>query len=683
MHLISKKGKFLYSSLKTQMIMVLIILSVVPVVFIGVFTYMNTMKQINSERTNTLEAYSQMVLNNVQIRIGNAENLLNGLSNNSDLIATLKDFDIYSKTSNSTRYYAIQMQLQTMVRDSKKVYETVNIADICGNTVMDGSKNSNFYLDKPFYEMDFFDHIKLSGEMFIGNPIKSIATGKLLLPISKSIKSTEGFLGIATIMVDISEFSNDYNRIYFGKTNKVILLSERNIILYDTDKSLIDKENKIDVLNKILKDKSNNKGSITYNIDGEKRVMVYLKFTKTGWLICTQINESEFAGPANKLRNIIIITLVILIGLSVCISLVFSGYISRPLAFLIKSMKKIEKGDLDIQSFSSTSVRELQEMGESFTSMVNSLKALINNIIEASNHINDSTLSMTSASQNSLSYAENTIQDVLDITRNVKEQAKGTSIISNSIEGLALKINTAKTLSDEISIFSNVVNESAEKGLKSVGILKEKSIENTKNTKSVDDVIKALNEEIREINKMAQTIENIAKQTNLLSFNAAIEAARSGEAGRGFAVVADEIKNLSEQTRTETGEINRLIQNIRKSTTELVDNMESTSHAVDEQNIAVMHAQKAFNEIYNSIKDVNSKISNITVYLEQMKEDKDGIIVMVQEISNVSGEVAVNSERVKDFATNQVNMIKTIHESAASLNTLADNLDKSIVTFKL
>ncbi|HYF75151.1 MAG TPA: methyl-accepting chemotaxis protein, partial [Candidatus Nitrosocosmicus sp.] len=254
---------------------------------------------------------------------------------------------------------------------------------------------------------------------------------------------------------------------------------------------------------------------------------------------------------------------------------------------------------------------------------------------------------------------------------------------TREIELLSESINTAKTLSNEIVEYSGKVNASTNKGLKLVEVLKEKSRENVKNTELVDNVIKLLNEEIVQINGIVKTISNIARQTNLLSLNASIEAAWAGEAGRGFAVVADEIKTLSDQTRVEAGEINKIIANIQNKAKELVSTMGCVNTAAEDQNAAVMDTRKAFGEIFDSVRDIGVKIVNITSYLEEMHEEKGKIVNLVRAINSTSEEVAACSGGIGDITGEQIKMVKEVHEYTDMLNELAESLNRSVETFKV
>ena len=190
-------------------------------------------------------------------------------------------------------------------------------------------------------------------------------------------------------------------------------------------------------------------------------------------------------------------------------------------------------------------------------------------------------------------------------------------------------------------------------------------------------------DKIIEINKIAKTITNIARQTNLLSLNAAIEAARAGDAGRGFAVVASEIQGLSDQTKNEANEINSLILNIQGKAAELVTTMGNATQSAGEQNLAVLDTGHAFKEIFNSVKDIYKKITNIDEFLDQMNNEKEIIVGLVREINGISNEVAATSGNVQEFTDNQIEIIKEVHGYSDILNNLTVKLNKSVEMFKL
>ncbi|MCX7921420.1 MAG: methyl-accepting chemotaxis protein [Clostridia bacterium] len=671
-------------SLKVQLISVLAAVSIIPMILVGIVTYSSTIENIYTDKTNALKAYSEGIINSLEAKTDSTENLLKGLSVQSDISVVLESFNYNPDLVDTSRYYSIQLSLRNMISSSENLYETVFITDKNGKIIMDGSKYSQYYKNKTFFnEREFEELKKNSKKHYIGNPLKSQATGKLLLPISRPIRSLSGFMGVMTVMIDLNKFTSSFNQIKPGKSGEIIVMNNNGTIIYHSDSRLLNSKNKVDIFSDILNDKDKMLGFNTYSDDSSEKALFFKKSPPAEWVVYTQIDNNEFLEPVRKFRYFIITVIFALVVAVLVIATIYSRYISKPINSLIELMNQVEKGNLCVSLDFKTRVYEIMKLKNGFEEMINNLKNLISNVKAASSQMGAVTQYMTIASNNSFEHTQQTTCAVRDIAMVIDKQAEDSEIATKSIEELAVKINTARTLSNEISTFSEKVNNSAEAGIELVKVLKEKSLMNIKNTSMVGEVIKMLGEEMHQVNKIIETINNIAKQTNLLSLNAAIEAARAGESGRGFSIVAEEIKKLSEQTTSEAGEINKLINNIHSNAQKLATAMEGASSATNEQDEAVMHTRQAFDQISESIKDISLKIKNIDSYLEEMDYEKESIVKLVRSINNVAEEVAICSENMKEHTKSQVDIVREVDDYSSSVKILAENLDKSVDMFKL
>ncbi len=129
--------------------------------------------------------------------------------------------------------------------------------------------------------------------------------------------------------------------------------------------------------------------------------------------------------------------------------------------------------------------------------------------------------------------------------------------------------------------------------------------------------VERLNEFTRQIAAMADTIKSIASQTNMLSLNAAIEAARAGDVGRGFAVVAGEVRLLSAQTTDTTRNIDALVENLQNEMNEITRAMEHSRRVVDDGEVAAEKAWRGMEDIKAQTAEMNENVRQISEVLGQ------------------------------------------------------------------
>jgi twitching motility protein PilJ len=155
--------------------------------------------------------------------------------------------------------------------------------------------------------------------------------------------------------------------------------------------------------------------------------------------------------------------------------------------------------------------------------------------------------------------------------------------------------------------------------------------------------IKRLGESSQEIGNIVELITDLAEQTNILAFNASIEASRAGDAGRGFAVVADEVQRLAERAAHATKQIDLLVRTIQADTNEAVVSMERSTTDVVGGALLAENAGAALEEIEQVSHQIASLVQNISASARQQSESAKNIAHNMQVLREISAQTADNS----------------------------------------
>jgi len=219
--------------------------------------------------------------------------------------------------------------------------------------------------------------------------------------------------------------------------------------------------------------------------------------------------------------------------------------------------------------------------------------------------------------------------EVGSIVKQIQGNTKETEVVINTLETLSGSINQ---VSVHMENTSNVVT-------KATDLSKESLV-------SVKSLVKAA----EEVNEVITFIEEIARQTTLLSLNASIEASRAGEAGKGFAVVANEVKELAQNTHDKTDEIRSSINSIKKLATD-VDTKIRNSEKV------VLEINEATHEVSNTIEQQVNLTKKVDTAINTMKKNTDIVLENATKTENISNDVLAKGEILNQNMKTVVNYI--------------------------
>ncbi len=265
---------------------------------------------------------------------------------------------------------------------------------------------------------------------------------------------------------------------------------------------------------------------------------------------------------------------------------------------------------------------------------------------------------------------------VSELAKGATQQAVSTEdghkAISQIVDGIALITEEMKT-SEELVENTKQAVEVAEGSIK---YQKSKMLESKKVISNVESVVNNLLVKSQEIEQITLAIKDIAGHTNLLSLNAAIEAARSGEHGKGFAVVAGEIKKLAEQAQISVKQISDIITDVQGSVSNAVNEIRRIEAVALEQETALDKTSDVFVGIGNSVDSVVDNVKSVYFSANLLDQEAKRTGDLMNEIAAVANENAACTQEIYASLEEQTNFTKFISECIMELTGQTERLKK-------
>lgn len=402
----------------------------------------------------------------------------------------------------------------------------------------------------------------------------------------------------------------------------------------------------------------------------------------TGYKLIGLVPTANFKEAAKSIRDVTLIISTIALIIALTTGLILSLGISTALKRILEVSQRVAKGDLTA-NLKSKRNDELGVLTGSINSMVDNMRELISDAAGTAYAVIESSKIVGSTSEQ-INIASNEVaKTVQEIAEGASAQASDSEQGAITMSELESKINAVSEHAKAIAEFSNTTISLTEVGLVTVEDLEVKARETTSINQEIIVDTHELSEHSGAIGKIIEVIESIAAQTNLLSLNAAIEAARAGDAGLGFAVVAEEIRKLAEQSSSATREIANIIKNTQNQTEKVVERAKSSEDILKTQNKAVNSTSEVFKKISDSMVELAKKVNEINYVVKEMDNYKNKAIGAIHNISSVSQEIAAATEEVSASSEEQVGSVEELNSHAKELENAAGRLEASIKSFKV
>jgi methyl-accepting chemotaxis protein len=356
--------------------------------------------------------------------------------------------------------------------------------------------------------------------------------------------------------------------------------------------------------------------------------------------------------------------------------------IERPLNRLVIAANQFGEGDLNV-TVNGRMPDEFRVLAGAFTGMADRFRVIVGETVRTANKISQSASDLSSISEQVAASSGEVSTAMIGITNGAEEQAFGLRTADQALDKMR---DGAEQIEDAAR---RVVNLSAQ-----IGDLAERKQQDIRRALTtlleLREVVQSSNRDVvtlvqasHRITDFVGTIQGIARQTNLLALNAAIEAARAGEHGRGFAVVADEVRKLADASARASGEVATTVKQIREQIDAYVATMESGFMRVAGVEATSKGAEAAFEEILTAVSQVRDAAQRVAQAADANRSAFETVDDAMRNVGAAAESHAASAQEVSAAAEEQSAATEEMSASSVELLMAADKLKELVSGFRV
>lgn len=420
---------------------------------------------------------------------------------------------------------------------------------------------------------------------------------------------------------------------------------------------------------------------VEYDFNGTTKYSAYTILNNENILVLTA-DESEALAGITTVTGVAVGISAIVVLLAIIICFILGRRLMSPLVKVSTIIEEIANGDINADfGMVKESNDEIGLIIEKMKELTQSLGSIVGKIRNSSDTMSANSYELNDTSSQTLA-ANN------EISKAVEDVAEGSTGMAASIskinENLLEMSNETKDINESVNEIRNqtvAVQDSSKIMNDKIKSMQDSSHKMDEGISAISKRIETVNTTVDKVSNIVSVIEEISSETNLLSLNASIEAARAGDAGKGFAVVAQEIRVLSDNTNTELENIKQIISSLVEECRYCVQ----ASGTIVEDNAKQKEEIKAvldeFGSLDEQIQKTAEKADEIEELVTAMIELNDDITKSSNSLTDVSAANAAATEEMNANIEELNAMMNGVSEMAGNMNDESDGLKEALSFF--
>ncbi|MDR3303023.1 MAG: methyl-accepting chemotaxis protein [Treponema sp.] len=534
------------------------------------------------------------------------------------------------------------------------------------------------------------DYIKsaLAGKPAISDVLISRVIGKAVVMLAAPITVSEDNHSVKQALIarlEGSLFSDMFAGI--GRTGHAYMINDKGVIISHENIDLVFTQfNPVEAaksdpaaasLGRFITRVLAEKQTVGEYVFGGKRLSAATApVPSTNWSVIIAVETADMLDQLKTLMLFTIGFVVAFLIIGLIMAMIIGGFVSKPLKKILPVLADISDGNLS-KRLDVSSKDEIGDMAEKLNASISGLAGMVSKTAETTSRIREiadelsSTMKSAAASVRHISgnirdIKETTVDQAASVTEThamVAQIKANSGNLNASIEQQSLSVGHSSSAIEEMAANIRNVADVLHKNTESMDALFKASESGKDGIQKVSDIMKVLEQDSDGLIEASAMIQSIAAQTNLLSMNAAIEAAHAGETGKGFAVVADEIRKLAENSSNQGKSIKSVLTNLK--------NQISTASGLS------YDSQERFNLILSLVDTVRSQEAVIKNAMDEQTVGSKQILDAIREIKDITGKVKDGSSEMMSASADILTEMDRVSGGTNAMSAKTDKIASS------